>query len=78
MAFKPNYNRDRAERDRAARARSAEKLARKQEKSAQRKALRDGTTSEQEAGQDTGNIAADVAEHAQATDDKPTDDKANG
>jgi hypothetical protein len=40
MAFKPNYNRDRAERDRAARARSAEKLKKKEEKTAQRKALR--------------------------------------
>jgi hypothetical protein len=42
MAFKPNYNRDRAERDRAARARSAEKQQRKEEKSAQRRALREG------------------------------------
>ena len=32
MAFRPNYNRDRAERDRAARARSAEKLARNKRK----------------------------------------------
>jgi len=40
MAFKPNYNRDRAERDRTARARSAEKLKKKEEKTAQRKALR--------------------------------------
>ncbi len=40
MAFRPNYNRDRAERDRAARARSAEKLKKKEEKTAQRKALR--------------------------------------
>jgi len=66
MAFKPNYNRDRSERDRAARARSAEKLARKQEKSAQRKALRDGTAP----AQDTDDIAADAAEHAPETDDK--------
>jgi hypothetical protein len=40
MAFKPNYNRDRAERDRMARARTAEKLRKKEEKAAQRKALR--------------------------------------
>jgi len=40
MAVRPNYNRDRAERDRAARARSAEKLKKKDEKAAQRKALR--------------------------------------
>jgi hypothetical protein len=39
MAFRPNYHRDRAERDRAARARTAEKLQKKQEKTAQRKAL---------------------------------------
>ena len=43
MAFKPNYNRDRAERDRMARARTAEKLRKKEEKTAQRKALRSAT-----------------------------------
>jgi len=41
MAFKPNYGRDRAERQRAARARSEEKQRRKDEKAAQRKAERD-------------------------------------
>jgi hypothetical protein len=40
VAFKPNYNRDRAERDRMARARTAEKLRKKEEKAAQRKTLR--------------------------------------
>lgn len=40
MAFKPNYNRDRAERDRMARLRSEEKQRRKDEKTAQRKAER--------------------------------------
>lgn len=40
MAFRPNFRRDRAERDRLARARSAEKLQKREEKSAQRKALR--------------------------------------
>lgn len=40
MAFRPNYNRDRAERDRAARARTAEKLKKREEKTAQRKAQR--------------------------------------
>jgi hypothetical protein len=40
MAFKPNYGRDRAERQRAARARSEEKQRKKEEKSAQRKAER--------------------------------------
>jgi hypothetical protein len=43
MAFRPNYNRDRAERDRMARARTAEKLRKKEERTAQRKALRSGT-----------------------------------
>jgi hypothetical protein len=40
MAFKPNYGRDRAERDRTARARSQEKQRKKDEKTAQRKAAR--------------------------------------
>jgi hypothetical protein len=43
MAFRPNYNRDRSERDRAARARSDEKQRKKEEKSALRKAQREGT-----------------------------------
>ena len=38
MAFKPNYGRDRAERQRAARARTEEKQKKKDEKAAQRKA----------------------------------------
>ena len=41
MAFKPNYGRDRAERERAARARTEEKQKKKEEKLAQRKAERD-------------------------------------
>ena len=41
MAFKPNYGRDRAERQRAARARTEEKQRRKDEKIALRKADRD-------------------------------------
>jgi hypothetical protein len=40
MAFKPNYRRDRLERDRAARARADEKQRKKDEKTAQRKAER--------------------------------------
>ncbi len=40
MAFKPNYGRDRAERQRTARARSEEKQRKKDEKTAQRKAAR--------------------------------------
>ncbi len=41
MAFKPNYGRDRAERQRAARARSEEKQRKKDEKAALRKAEHD-------------------------------------
>jgi hypothetical protein len=41
MAFKPNYGRDRAERQRAARARAEEKQRKKDEKVALRKAERD-------------------------------------
>ena len=40
MAFKPNYGRDRAERQRAARARAEEKQKKKDEKTALRKAER--------------------------------------
>jgi hypothetical protein len=40
MAFKPNYGRDRAERQRAARARTEDKQRRKEEKAALRKAER--------------------------------------
>jgi hypothetical protein len=40
MPFKPNYRRDRLERDRAARARLDEKKRKKEEKTAQRKAGR--------------------------------------
>ncbi len=40
MAFKPNYGRDRAERQRTARARAEEKQRKKEEKTAQRKAER--------------------------------------
>ena len=40
MAFKPNYGRDRAERAKAARARSEEKMRKRDEKTALRKAQR--------------------------------------
>src|SRR5262245_26092309 len=43
MAFKPNYRRDRAERQRAARARTEEKQRKKEEKAALRKAKREAT-----------------------------------
>jgi hypothetical protein len=38
VAFKPNYNQQRAERDRLKRAKKAEKLSQLQERTAQRKA----------------------------------------
>ena len=41
MAFKPNYRRDRAERQRVARARSEEKQRKKEEKAALRRAERE-------------------------------------
>jgi hypothetical protein len=40
MAFKPNYRLQRADRNRAAQARSEEKQRKREEKAAQRKALR--------------------------------------
>jgi len=42
MAFKPNYNLQRADRDRAARARNEEKQKRRDEKAAERRAKREG------------------------------------
>ena len=52
MIFKPNYRRDRLERDRAARARTDEKQRRRDEKTAKRKAER--TEAEAEAPPDDG------------------------
>jgi hypothetical protein len=43
MAFKPNYGRDRADRQRAARARTEDKQRKKEEKAALRKAERAAT-----------------------------------
>ena len=54
MAFKPNYGRDRAERERAARARSEEKQKKKEEKLAQRKAERDAAGAAPDAGKTDG------------------------
>ena len=48
MAFKPNYGRDRAERQRAARARAEEKQRRKAEKLPLRKAERDAAGAPQD------------------------------
>jgi hypothetical protein len=44
MAFKPNYNHQRAERDRLKRDKNAEKLRLQQERTAQRKAEREKST----------------------------------
>jgi hypothetical protein len=41
MAFKPNYNQQRADRDRAKREKKQEKLRVQQEQTAQRKAAKD-------------------------------------
>jgi hypothetical protein len=41
MAFKPNYNQQRADRDRAKQAKKNEKARAKQEETAQRRALTD-------------------------------------
>ena len=42
MAFKPNYNQQRAERDRLKRAKREEKLRLQAERTAQRKGIEDG------------------------------------
>ena len=51
MAFKPNYNQQRAERDRAKELKKQEKLRLKEEEVAQRKAAQNGS---EEAETDTG------------------------
>ncbi len=51
MAFKPNYGRDRAERNRAAKSRKDEKLEKLQERAAKRKAEREGTEPPPEGGE---------------------------
>ena len=57
MAFRPNFRQQRSDRDRAARSRQDEKLQKLQERSAKRKAERQGT--------------AQPAEDAPAADSKP-------
>src|SRR5262249_36538512 len=54
MAFKPNYRRDRAERQRAARARTEEKQRKKEEKAALRKAEREAAEAPPDEKQTTG------------------------
>ena len=50
MAFKPNYNQQRAERNRAKQAKREEKLKQQQERTAKRRASPDGEPGEGEAG----------------------------
>ena len=54
MAFKPNYNMQRADRERGQRAKREEKLRLRQERSAERKALAAAPT---DAGQPHGDVA---------------------
>src|SRR5262249_61101124 len=54
MAFKPNYRRDRAERQRAARAHTEEKQRKKEEKAALRKAEREAAEAPPDEKQTTG------------------------
>jgi hypothetical protein len=54
MAIKPNYGRDRAERQRTARARAEEKQRRKDEKFALRKAERDAAEAPSDDKQSNG------------------------
>ncbi|MEQ8268194.1 MAG: hypothetical protein RH982_13440 [Parvibaculum sp.] len=48
MAFKPNYNHERAERNRAKAAKAQQKLKEREEKAALRKASPDGETAASE------------------------------
>jgi len=52
MAFKPNYNQQRAERDRVKRAKKEEKLKLQQERTAQRKAEAEALTVADDAERD--------------------------
>ena len=54
MAFKPNYRRDRAERQRAARTRTEEKQRKMEEKAALRNAEREAAEAPPDAKQTTG------------------------
>jgi hypothetical protein len=67
MAFRPNYGRDRAERDRQARARVAEKQKKREEKSAQRKAQREAAEGP---APGTDVVAESSVEHAPASGDE--------
>ena len=58
MAFRPNFRQQRSDRDRASRSRQDEKLQKMHERSAKRKAVREGITPPEDAGP----AAADPAE----------------
>jgi len=63
MPFRPNYRRDRLERDRAARARTDEKQSKRNEKSAKRKAERteaEGLPNDEQAQRAGGSSAKEV------------------
>jgi hypothetical protein len=54
MAFKPNYNQQRSERNRVKEQRKQEKLQRREEEVAKRKAARDGQPTEPEETPENG------------------------
>ena len=62
MIFKPNYRRDRLERDRAARTRTDEKQRRRDEKTAKRKAERAEAEAPPDDGQDKKAITSRTSE----------------
>ena len=62
MIFKPNYRRDRLERDRAARTRTDEKQRRRDEKTAKRKAERAEAEAPPDDGQDKKAITSGTSE----------------
>ena len=62
MIFRPNYRRDRLERDRAARARTDEQQRRRDEKTAKRKAERDEGEAPPDDGQDKKAITSRTSE----------------
>jgi hypothetical protein len=54
MAFKPNYNQQRNERNRAKEQKKQEKLQRREEEVAKRKAAREGQVQDTDAGTENG------------------------
>ena len=62
MIFRPNYRRDRLERDRAARARTDEKQRRRDEKTAKRNAERAEAEAPPDDGQDKKAITSRTSE----------------